>query len=449
MPHPSIAANERPYPAISYAWVVISILWLVTLFSQLDRQLPALLVKPLKAQFDITDTQFSLLHGYAFAIAYTLMGLPFGRLVDRVNRRNLILFGVFLWSLMTVLSGFARSYEELLLTRMGIGVGEAVLAPAAYSIIADYVAPQRRGRALSVYYVSLAIGSGASLFLGGLILGWIPAEGLNLQGHDFSPWQLTFILAGLPGLPLLLLLLAVREPLRRETGASANSSLGEFFAHLARHRSTFARLMTYPALLAIIGYGVLAWAPAFFDRQFGMPVERSGPILGLLIAGAGLCGTLLSGQLSDRWLAMNRPAARFRVTMVAWMLIVPAAIAWPMMPNAYLSFAFLTLAILGFSLGQAAAPPSIQDIVPNGMRGQAVAVYLLLGGLLGIGLGPTSIALVNDHIYAGNPQALRYALVTVSLPAALLGLWMSWSGLAPYARTRALLQAEQARQSAP
>ncbi|WP_219856714.1 spinster family MFS transporter [Pseudomonas capeferrum] len=433
-------SNEQPYPAVSYAWLVIAILWLVTLFSQLDRQLPALLVKPLKDQFAISDTQFSLLHGYAFAIAYTLMGLPFGRMVDRINRRNLILFGVFVWSAMTLLSGFARSYEELLLTRMGIGVGEAVLAPAAYSIIADYVTPKRRGRALSIYYVSLAIGSGASLFLGGLILRWIPPEGLLIQGHLLSPWQATFILAGLPGIPLLFLLLAVREPTRRETGTQPNSTMREFFAHLFRHRCTFARLMTYPALLAVIGYGTLAWAPAFFERQHGVPVSQSGPILGLIIAFAGLCGTLLSGQLSDRWLAQGKPAARFRVTLVAWAFIIPAALSWPLMPDAKLSFLLLGFAIFGFSIGQAAAPASIQDIVPNSMRGQAVAVYLLLGGLLGIGLGPTSVALVNDYLYAGDPQALPYALVTVTLPAAVLGLWMSWSGLACYARTCASLK---------
>ncbi|WP_296259530.1 MULTISPECIES: spinster family MFS transporter [unclassified Pseudomonas] len=439
----AMRSSEQPYPPARYAWLVIAILWMVTLFSQLDRQLPALLVKPLKAQFAISDTQFSLLHGYAFAIAYTLMGLPFGRMVDRINRRNLILFGVVLWSAMTLLSGFARSYEQLLLTRMGIGVGEAVLAPAAYSIIADYVAPKRRGRALSIYYVSLAIGSGASLFMGGLILRLIPAQGLLIQGHTLLPWQATFILAGLPGIPLVFLLLAVREPARRETGAQPNSTLKAFFTHLFLHRCTFARLMTYPALLAVIGYGTLAWAPAFFERQHGIPVSESGPILGLVIAFAGLCGTLLSGQLSDRWLMQGRPAARFRVTLVAWAFIIPAALSWPLVPDPNLSFLLLGFAVFGFSIGQAAAPASIQDIVPNSMRGQAVAVYLLLGGLLGIGLGPTSVALVNDYLYAGEPHALPYALVTVTLPAAVLGLWMSWSGLACYARTCASLKTLQ------
>ncbi|MDB5423994.1 MAG: uncharacterized protein JWQ29_1410, partial [Phenylobacterium sp.] len=167
MKQPSRGASAAdPYPPSGYAWYVIGVLFAATLMSQLDRQLPALLVRPIRAQFGISDTGFSLLQGYAFALVYTFAGLPFGWLVDRTVRRNLIIGGLVTWSVMTVLSAFAQTYPQLLLARMGVGMGEAVLAPAAYSMIADYVAPERRGRALSVYYVSLAIGSGASLVLG-------------------------------------------------------------------------------------------------------------------------------------------------------------------------------------------------------------------------------------------------------------------------------------------
>jgi MFS family permease len=161
-------------------------------------------------------------------------------------------------------------------------------------------------------------------------------------------------------------------------------------------------------------------------------------ILGVLVAISGLTGTLLSGYLSDRWTSRGVPAARFRVTLVAWSIIIPGTALWPLMPSPALSYAFLAIAIFGTSLGQAAAPPSIQDVVPNSMRGQAIAVYLLIGGLLGIGLGPTSIALVTDRVY-GNEAMLPYALVTVAAPAALLGLWLCWSGQAVYSRTLAVV----------
>ena len=431
---------DTSYPPLQRAAYVIGVLWLVTLFSQLDRQLPALLVRPIRAEFAISDTQFSLLQGYAFAIFYTVMGLPFGRMVDRYNRQRLIIFGIALWSGMTVLAGFAQSYGQLLMTRMGVGIGEAVLAPAAYSIIADYVAPARRGRALGIYYVSLAIGSGASLLLGGLIFRWVPEQGIVLPmlGH-LAPWQLMFVLAGAPGLLLILLTLTVREPQRHELAGGADSSIADVLRFLRIHAATFARLLTYPAVLAIIGYGVLAWAPAFFERTHGMPPSQSGPMLGVLVAVAGLTGTLCSGFLSDPWTAAGHPAARFRVTLIAWALIIPCAIAWPLMPTAALALAVLAAAIFGISLGQAAAPPSIQEVVPNHMRGQVIAIYLLLGGLLGIGLGPTAVALATDYLYADD-QALGLALITVSAPAALLGLWLSWSGQRPYARTRAALR---------
>src|ERR1700749_1649070 len=160
----TVGAQQRPvsYPNVAYAWYVVALLFAATLVSQLDRQFPALLVRPLKHEFALSDTAFSLLQGYGFAIFYTLAGLPLGRLVDRGNRRNLICVGLLFWSTATGLFAFAHSYTQLLLARVGVGIGEAVLAPAAYSMIADYIEPSRRGRALAVYYVSIAIGSGAS-----------------------------------------------------------------------------------------------------------------------------------------------------------------------------------------------------------------------------------------------------------------------------------------------
>lgn len=430
---------EPPFPSPARAWSVLAILWIVTLFSQLDRQLPALLVKPLKSSFGLADTQFSLLQGYGFALAYTIMGLPFGRLVDRANRRNLILAGVLVWSGMTVCAAFAQSYPMLLLTRAGVGIGEAVLAPAAYSIIADYVPRARRGRALAAYYVSLAIGSGASLLIGGLLLGSITGPVAAGPLGVLAPWQLMFVLAGLPGLPLALMILLIREPVRRERGAAETASYGEFIRYLGRNRATFARLLTYPAVLAAIGYGVLAWAPAYMDRRFGFPASRAGVIVGVVVGLSGLLGTLLSGWLSDRWVGQGRPAARFRVTIVGWALIVPSASLWTMMPTPASALLVLGFAIFGFAVSQSSAPPTIQDAVPNGMRGKAIAVYLLLGGLLGIGLGPTSVALLTDRVFRDEAM-LGSSLILVSLPASLLGLWLCWSGLRPYAETVARLR---------
>jgi MFS family permease len=436
---------EQPYPSMKYAWYVIGVLFLVTLFSQLDRQLPALLVRPIRASFAISDTQFSLLQGYAFSLCYTLMGLPLGRLVDRSIRRNLIVWGLLFWTAMTALSAFADSYAWLVVARMGVGVGEAVLAPAAYSMIADYVAPSRRGRAMAVYYTSLAVGSGASLLLGGWLLGVIPKAGLALPWVGLLPaWRVCFLAAAAPGLLLAALLFTVREPLRRDTpGYSAPPSVAVFLTYLRSHRATFARLLTYPALLAVIGYGMLSWAPALFDRRFGMPVSRSGVILGALIAAAGVSGTLLSGYLSDRWAKRGVPAARFRVAFTGTLICAPLAVLWPLAGNATTAFVLLAGAVFGLSISQSAAPASIQEVVPNRMRGQAIAIYLLIAGLLGIGLGPVAVALVTDRVFHSD-AALPYAISTTVAPTALIAIWLCWSGLKPYANTWRSLKAAQA-----
>lgn len=440
------APVEAPYPPIRYAWYVIGVLFVATLLSQLDRQLPALLVRPIRAEFGISDTAFSFLQGYAFALFYTFAGLPFGWLIDRTVRRNLIVVGMVLWSVMTVLSGFAQNYEQLVMTRMGVGIGEAVLAPAAYSIIADYVAPDRRGRAFSVYYLALAIGSGASLILGALIARIIPDLGLTLPGVGLmSQWRLTFLIAGAPGLLLALLLFTVREPVRRDAAAALLSKTGarwsDFVAYLKRHLATFSRVLTYPGVVAVVGYGNLAWAPTFFDRRFDIPTKTSGLIIGVLVAVGGLTGTLISGWLSDRWAAQGVPAARLKVAMLAWLLVLPTVCVWSLVSIPWLSFALLTVVITGFGMAQAAAPTAVQEITPNRMRGKAVAVYLLIGGLVGIGFGPMSIALVTDHVFR-NDDSLPYALAMVGGPISLLGLWLTWSGLKPYQRTVEALRAQ-------
>jgi MFS family permease len=435
------AAGTEPglFPPRSYAIYIVFVLLIVTLSSYLDRQLPALLVKSIKQAFAISDTQFSLLQGPAFALFYTVMGVPFGRLVDHHNRRNLILFGLILWSIMTVLAGLADNYWQFLLTRFGIGLGEACLAPAAYSIIADYFPSRERARAISAYYLALALGAGASLLVGGLILPLLPPEGSNLPFlGTLPPWKLLFVIVGLPGLLIAPLVLTVREPVRRETAgikpAVRQGSIGEFLRHVARHRISFLCIVSSASMIALVGYGTLGWAPAFFERRFGIAISSSGPALGIMLALAGLSGTLLSGFLSDRWIKRQVPAARFRVMAVAWTIILPASVIWPLVPNAFASYGFLTIELLGFNIGLAAAPVIIQEIVPNRMRGQAITGYLLIAGLLGIGCGPTVVALLTDYLFH-NDHSLGPALALVGLTAGCIGISFAWSGLPPYARS--------------
>lgn len=437
--------SHNTYPRESYAWYVIGILFLVTVLSQMDRQLPTLLVGPIKSEFGISDTGFSILQGYAFAIVYTIAGIPLGRLVDRTHRRNLILGGLLFWSLMTIFSGLAQNFWQLFFARMGIGVGEAVLAPAAYSMIADYIRPERRGRALAIYYMSIGIGSGASLFIGGLILHGLPPEGLELPMlGQMDNWRWMFLFAGAPGILVAGLLFTVREPKRQEsatltpTPASQQPSIADVIAYLRLHSATFSRVLVYPSILAVIGYGSLAWAPTLLQRRFDLPTSESGVIIGLLIAICGTIGTLISGWLSDYWHKQQLASARFRVTLVGQCLLFPTVSIWALMPHPYLCCAILGVSLIGLAIAQTAAPAAIQEVSPNRMRGQLIAIYLLLGGLLGIGLGPTLVALITDQIFSDN-NMLHWSISMTAAPMSLLGLWLCWSGQTPYAKTRLAL----------
>lgn len=434
----SSPAAEAGYPSPGYAAYVVAVLFVVTLSSFLDRSLPALVVAPIRTAFQITNTQFSYLQGYAFAIVYAVAGLPLGRVVDHANRRNLIIIGLLVWSVTTAAAGLATTYWQFFAARMGVGIGEACLAPAAYSIIADCVPQIRRARTIGIYYVSLAIGSGASLFFGGLILHLAPPGGLVLPIVGLmAPWKLAFLFAAAPAVVLAPLLLTIREPARREDAAGAKpqaSTLRAFLDHLWRHRLTFSMVYACPALLGIIGYGSLAWAATHYQRRFGVPTSVSGQEIGLLVAGAGLVGSIASGVISDRWLRKGVSAARFRVMAAAWCVVLPGSVAWPLVGDRMASYAIFAVTFVATSVGQAAVPSIVQDVTPNRMRGQAIALYLLLGGLLGIGFGPTAAPMLTDHVFHSD-AALGLSLALTAGPAALLGTLAAWFGLKPYAKT--------------
>jgi len=235
------------------------------------------------------------------------------------------------------------------------------------------------------------------------------------------------------------LLFSVREPLRQgQQGvgeAEVQPGIRDVYLFIRAQAATFSRLLVYPAILAVIGYGSLAWAPVLFTRKFGLHISHSGMLLGGLIAVAGVLGGLISGYLSDRWVAQGHASARFRVTLCGQLLLFPTVSLWALMPTPNSALALLFIAILGLAIAQTAAPAAIQEVTPNRMRGQVIAVYLLLGGLLGIGLGPTLVAVVTDYVFQDD-NALPWSIAVTALPVSLLGVWLTWSGQKPYALTR-------------
>ena len=234
--------TEAPYPPLRYAWYVVGVLTLVYVFSFIDRQIMSLLVRPLRRDLGISDTQISVLMGFSFALFYTVCGIPLGRLADTRSRRSIIAAGLVLWSLFTAMCGLARNFTQMLLWRFGVGVGEASLSPSAYSMITDYFPRERLATAISVYSMGIYLGSGMSYLLGGIIVrlaslreAWI----FPLVG-EIRPWQVIFFAVGLPGLLVALLLYTVREPVRRGIARSKPAvPMSQVFRYIMANKRTF------------------------------------------------------------------------------------------------------------------------------------------------------------------------------------------------------------------
>jgi len=321
------AAAEEPYPPAGYAWYVVGALTFVYMFSFIDRQILNLLVAPIRRDLGITDTQMSWLMGPAFAFSYILFGIVFGRLTDLRSRRTIIAAGFATWSLFTAGCGLASTYLQMLLLRVGVGIGEASLSPAAYSLITDYFPPKRRATAISVYGMGIYIGSGLAFIVGGMVAKVAAAQEmwqLPLAGLT-RPWQAVFFIVGLPGVLLALLMYTVREPLRRDAkmvktadGARriAQVPIGKVLAYLGKNKLTFICHNVGFALLSFSSYGSSAWIPTFLQRNHDWSIGKSGLVYGLIVATCGTLGIALGGRFADRMSEHGRRDATMRVGLI-------------------------------------------------------------------------------------------------------------------------------------
>jgi MFS family permease len=438
------------YPRRSVAWYALGVLTLCYTFSYVDRQILAFLVGPLKHDMHISDTEIGLLQGLAFAMFYAFFGLPMGMLADRFSRRNIVLAGLVVWSMMTALSGVARTYWELALARMGVGVGEAVINPCALSMIADYFPKERLSLALSVYMMGIQLGAGLAMIIGGIVAQAVAnMPPVEIAGYGaVAPWRLTFVIVGLPGLLIALILTTVKEP-RRHSGASPGSPASESPTLGAAFREIFARWQSVVGLAVMIGcqalsnYALLGWGPTFFERVHGWPRSQTGLALGTIALVSGCIGLLLGGRLADAWQRKGVTDATLRVGVISLLgvgTLLPLAM---LLPTASATVATLAFGVLFVGLPNGCSYAGVQFIFPNRMRGLATAVVILIVNLMGLGLGSLLPGLFTDYLFAnelkvGNSIALTIALSsTVGLAAVLLTL-------RPYRRHYALMHPDAA-----
>jgi MFS family permease len=424
-----------------YAWYATFVLMLAYTLSYVDRQILSLLVEPIKQDFGVTDTQIGLLQGAAFAIFYTLAGIPMGRWADRGDRRKIIAWGIAFWSVATALCGLTKNYWQLFVARIGVGVGEAALGPAAYSMLADYFPPERRGRALGFYSMGVYLGIGLAMIIGAQVVTALADDPpIVVPGiGELGAWHLTFLIVGLPGVLLALWAWTLREPPRRGAGAAAPPvPIRDALAFLRAHRATFTAHFAGFSLLTLTFNAVVFWMPPYLMRVHGLTAGEFGVTLGLILAIGGAIGIFAGGAFAD---ALRRRGAQ---DAELWSGIVGALLLWPFgvyaaqapSPDAALvAFAgFMVFASFPF----AAAAAALQNVTPNRLRGQVSAVYLFVVNLAGIGLGSFLTGFVNDHVF-GDPARVGDSIAWIVGFAAPLAALVLLAGRRPYRASAASL----------
>jgi MFS family permease len=436
----AIDADDASYPPTRYAWYVVGVLTLANISGFVDRQILSLLVIPIRRDLGISDTQMSVLMGLSFVLFQTALGVPIGRLADSRSRRTIIGIGVAAWSVMTMACGTARTFTQLLLARVGVGVGEAALQAPAVSLVADYFPRARRATAMSVYTLGTFVGSGLAYLVGGAVAGALAEPGRvrwPLVGELFQ-WQSVFFFVGAPGLLIACLFLTVREPPRHRSAGPSGTSPGApgvplttLWRYVRANSAAFATQSLGFALSASVNYGIAAWLPTFLVRTYGWPIARAGIVQGTLTMTVGVLGVVSGGRLADRLVRRGVVDGPLRVGIVGAVGMLVFAGLYPLMPTAALAVLLLVPVNFFAALPWGAAYTAAAETMPSAHRAQGTALYVLVINLVSGTVGATAVALVTDRVFADD-EALRYSLSLVSATGMLLAAGLLAAGLRPY-----------------
>jgi predicted MFS family arabinose efflux permease len=403
------ARSSAPAAATArYANYVLGLLFVVYVFNFVDRQILSLLLDPIKADLGVSDSALGFLTGLAFALFYTVAGIPIARYADRGPRRTIIAVGLFVWSAMTACSGLARNFAQLALARVGVGVGEAAGSPPAHSLLSDYFPPERRATALSIYNAGIYVGA----MFGALAGGWL---------SELFSWRVAFFVVGIPGLALAVAVRAtIREPARGVSEHGAAEGGRESVAEVARfllRRRTFVLAAVGCGVTAFAGYGFGAWVPPFLGRVRGMGPGEIGTWVGLANGIAGAAGSIAGGYLADR---LVRRDPRWYLWIPAWSTIVsiPVGIPFLMLPGRlesllwYFPYNFFGSMFLGPVIAVCYRLVKVQ------MRALTSAILLFIINLIGLGGGPQAVGILNDLLAPRlGAEAVRYSLLWANASA--------------------------------
>lgn len=399
-------ADAAPKPRAN---IVLSLLLLAYIFNFLDRQILGILAGSIIADLKLTDAQFGAIGGLAFALLYSILGVPLALLADRTSRSRVIAAAVAVWSAFTALCGTAASFGQLFFFRLGVGVGEAGGVAPAYALIADYYPPKRRARALAIFSLGIPLGLASGTLIGAYLAAWVD-------------WRAAFITMGVAGLILAPIMLLFVRDLPRSAAASASPPLSRTFAIVAR-KPAFWLMAAAASCSSLAGYGLALWTPSVLERSFGFSLIERGHFLASIFLIGGTAGVFAGGWLADR---LGQADRRWyaRLPAIAWLITAPTFAIGLMSPDPWMAWPLLLIPNALNILWLGPVTTAVQHLVPQPMRSTASASFLLINNLIGLGVGPMLIGALSV-MFTGRfgTESLRYAAVSVVgfyLVAALL-----------------------------
>jgi MFS family permease len=428
------AFEYREHTRPAYAWYVVVVLMLANVSAFVDRQILGVLVGPIKRDFGISDAEMSYLAA-AFSLFFAVLGLPIARLAGRVGRRNVMAAGVTLWSVFTILCATAQTYARLFVMRIGVGVGEASLNAPSVSLIADYFSRERLGRAMSVYQLGIFVGSGVGYYLGGWITqltrvqeAWhVPIIGV------IRPWQSAFLVAGLPGVFIALLLFTIREPSGQSTDTHGKGSFGALRRFVGEHRRTFLTHIFGFSFFALANFGLAFWIPTFFQRTYGWDPASASRVQGLLTMSLGVVGVLAGGWVTDAFVRRGFADGALRAGILGGIGMLVCATAFPLMPTPALAIAALAIVNIFAASPWGAATAALAAVTPAPLRAQAAALFFMVLSVLGGMGGPVAVGHLTDRVF--GVDHVRYSIAAVVAFSMTISVLLLIAGLRAYRTT--------------
>jgi MFS family permease len=429
----------KTWPSARTGWYATFVLTLAFTFSFVDRQVLNLLVEPIKADLDLSDTRISFLQGFAFALPYIIMSVPLGRLVDKVNRIGVAIGGVVVWTMATFSSGISQNYMQLMASRMFVGAGESALSPAAFSMLADYFPPDKLARATSIYLMGPYLGGGLAMIGGAYVIEWFDTANIGALPivGALSAWQFTFIAVALPGILIVWLLTTISNPIRRHAATAVDAApppndWGDVWRFLKSHARIYIAVLLGVPFLVVVLYGLQGWVPTMLVRTFGWDLPTAGRIYGTIALLTGSAG-VVSGPLLGQWL-LRRGHADYplRIGVAGSVGIIISMAALPFQTDATMALVCVGFASFFVTLPLALMTYVLQTVTPANMRGVLSGLNVVTNNILGLALGPTLVALTTDYIVQ-DPSQLNLSLSIVSVAVAPMALVLLASGMKPLA----------------